>query len=92
MDSPAERAQAQTYWRQQLQLTALAGIAFVLVLGATRLVLGPWGRDPGHRTIVVIALATASILLVGVIVLLVRHAVRVAAFTFRRGDSRNVRS
>ncbi len=86
MDSPAERAQAQLYWRRQLQLTALAGVVFVLVLGATRLVLGDWGRNPDNRTIVVAALIAASLLLAGVLALLVRHALRVAAFTFRRGE------
>ena len=87
MDSPAERAQAQAYWRRQLQLTCLAGVAFVLVVGATRLVLADWGRDPAHRPFVVAALIAASLALASLLAALVVHAFRIATFTFRRGDS-----
>jgi hypothetical protein len=87
MDSPAERAQAQVYWRRQLQLTALAGAAFVVTLAATKLVLADWGRDPDHRFLVITALAISVVWCGTVLVALLVHAWRVAAFTFRRGDS-----
>jgi hypothetical protein len=87
MDAPDERARAQLYWRRQLQLTCLAGIAFVLTAGATRLVLADWGRDPDNRLIVVGALALSALGLAAVLALLLVHVFRVAAFTFRRGDS-----
>lgn len=87
MDSPAERAQAQSYWRRQLQLTALAGVAFVLTAGATQLVLADFGRDPRNRPIVVAALAVSALGLAAVLGLLLVHVCRVAAFTFRRGDN-----
>ena len=87
MDSPAERAQAQTYWRRQLQLTCLAGIAFVLTAGATRLVLADFGRDPDNRPVVVAALIVSALGLAVVLAMLLVHVFRVAAFTFRRGDN-----
>ena len=87
MDSPDERALAQTYWRRQLQLTCLAAIAFVLTLGATRLVLADWGRDPDNRPFVIAALAVSALGLAAVLAMLLVHVFRVAAFTFRRGDS-----
>jgi hypothetical protein len=87
MDSPDERAQAQTHWRRQLQLTCLAAVAFVLTLGATNLVLADWGRDPDNRTIVIAALVLTALGLAAVLGLLLVHVCRVAAFTFRRGDS-----
>lgn len=87
MDSPNERARAQTYWRRQLQLTCLAAIAFVLTAGSTRLVLADWGRDPDHRPIVIAALVLSGLGLASVLVLLLVHVFRVAAFTFRKGAS-----
>ena len=88
MDSPAERAQAQSYWRRQLQLTALAGVAFVLTAGTTRLVLADFGRNPANRPFVIAALAVSALGLAAVLALLLVHVFRVAAFTFRpRGDS-----
>ncbi len=87
MDSPDERARAQSYWRRQLQLTTLAGIAFVLTAGATRLVLADWGRQPDNRPIVLAALAVSAAGLAVVLGLLLVHVYRVAAFTFRRGDN-----
>ena len=87
MDSPDERARAQGYWRTQLQLTCLAGVAFVLTVGATQLVLADFGRDPQNRPIVVAALAVSALGLAAVLGLLLVHVFRVAAFTFRRGDN-----
>ena len=87
MDSPDERARAQSYWRRQLQLTCLAGIAFVLTAGATRLVLADFGRDPDNRPVVVAALIVSALGLAAVLALLLVHVFRVAAFTFRRGDN-----
>jgi hypothetical protein len=87
MDSPDERARAQVYWRRQLQLTCLAAGAFVLTAASTRLVLADFGRDPAHRPLVVAALAVSALGLVTVLALLLVHVFRVAAFTFRRGDS-----
>ena len=86
MDSPAERAQAELHWRHQLQLTAVAAVAFLLTLAVTKLVLADWGRDPANRVLVVIALAASVLVLCSVLALLLVHAWRVAAFTFRRGD------
>ena len=87
MDSPDERAQAQTYWRRQLQLSCLAAVAFVLTVGATRLVLADWGREPANRPFVIAALAVSALGLAATLGLLLVHVFRVAAFTFRRGDS-----
>ncbi len=86
MDSPDERARADQHWRRQLQLTCLAGVAFVITAGATRLVLADYGRDPAHRTIVVGALVVSALGLTCVLGLLLVHVCRVAAFTFRRGE------
>jgi hypothetical protein len=87
MDSPDERARAQGYWRTQLQLTCLAGVAFLLTVGSTQLVLADFGRDPQNRPLVVAALAVSALGLAAVLGLLLVHVFRVAAFTFRRGDS-----
>ncbi len=86
MDSPAERQLAQAYWRRQLVLSGLAVVALALAVGATRLVLADWGRDPANRALVVILVgltAVAACVLLGALVL---HTYRVALFAFRRGE------
>jgi len=85
MDSPAERARAQEYWRRQLQLSCAAGVAAVLAMAASRLVLGDWGRDPDNRILLWAIVGVTGLLVLGVLALLLVHVFRVAAFTFRRG-------
>ena len=87
MDSPAERARAQSYWRRQLQLSCAAAVAFVLTLGVTRLVGAPWGRDPDNRVLVWVVVGMSGLVVTAVLALLLMHAFRVVAFTFRRGDN-----
>ncbi len=87
MDSPDERAVAAAYWRRQLQLCWMAGAACVAAAVATRLALGDFGHRPDNLPFVIAAVGAAVLGVLAVLALLVVHVWRVAAFTFRRGDS-----
>ena len=83
---PDRAPTAQAMWRRQLVLSGLAVAAMVPAAAVYVLANGQWGRDPDNAQVVWLAAGGAILLLCVVLGAAVVHALRVARFTFRRGD------
>lgn len=78
----SDQAVADAFLRRQMVVTALTGLVALVALGGAALVVSL--TDGASRAVSLAAVVAAGVLLVGALITVVVHAVRLAGFAFRK--------